>query len=336
MSGFPTAAAAVQAIPANLRWSTAAAKKAAEKGTFIRVGGPKLTKRLLSGAERSWKSTDPSEYTTVFILHPEVRLSGPMEAVRMALSYHYPADAVAAWLATAVTRDNYQSSAAYAQELAALKALAGTKVKKAVADPMTVLNQAAWVAKNIKSADLVKKDGAASTKGSAAAGARGKSLAERVQLLGPGRVLDVSGLDASGKGARDVAMPGARSAKVRIGDLRIISDKRDGFVNALNILFPGQDINAYVAAFDAAMAGRVKAVAPAAAPAAPFPAAFAAPAALPMAVPLPAAPVVVAPAGARTPGRMSPTAVPLVASPGRRGLATVGAAGLPPLGPLRQ
>ena len=51
---FPT----VNVVPAGFRWTNESAAKAAQMGGFLRVGGPLVTKRFLSGATQYFNNAN--------------------------------------------------------------------------------------------------------------------------------------------------------------------------------------------------------------------------------------------------------------------------------------
>src|SRR4030042_5798810 len=92
----------INVIPAGFRWNREAAKTAAERGAFIRVGGAQIGRRTLTGARRAWARADPEENRTIFLL--DHRVTGTPEAVRTALQYAGFSDAdINAAIANAVT-----------------------------------------------------------------------------------------------------------------------------------------------------------------------------------------------------------------------------------------
>jgi len=194
--------------PAQLKWSTKAAEAAQAKHAFLRVGGPKVvTRRYLSGAERSWKKADPSENTTIFSLG--TRLTGTPENVRRAMQWAGFSDSdIAQAIANAITRDNYTTTqaAAYNQEKAAHEA---SKCIKPSAECYS-FTELIDFANKIKEATISTKTG--ESKGSVAAGGKGgsRNLADKVAALprdANGRYLEaynVSKFTEAGTGATKV------------------------------------------------------------------------------------------------------------------------------------
>jgi hypothetical protein len=68
-------------------------------------------------------------------------------------------------------------------------------------------------------------------------GKRGaKPLAEKLEALAEGKVMDVSNLRADGSGAKVVVQPGAKSKKVLVPGFRLVSDKKNGIKAAAKLL----------------------------------------------------------------------------------------------------
>lgn len=97
----------------------------------------------------------------------------------------------------------------------------------------------------------------ASPKGKRAA----KPLAEKLEALAEGKVMDVSNLHVDGSGAKVVAEPGAKSKKVRVPGTRLVSSLKNGVKAAAKLL--GDD--ALVERWMAAKAGGSREASPAAA-----------------------------------------------------------------------
>lgn len=230
---FPT----INVVPAGFRWTQDAAQKAADKGLFLRVGGPQVTRRFLSGAKRSWASADENENRAIF--HPTYRITGTPEAVRTALQYAgLDAAAIQNVLATAITGDNYDKAGAqaYNAEIARHEELKGNKQPTEGYD----FGQILWFGKNIKSAVIQTKAGEQKgvVTGAGRAGA-GESLSEKIGKLPAGKVLDVSNMDINtGKGVRTVAAPKtAKSGKYGTARVPIISNDIDRYVRAIRLAY---------------------------------------------------------------------------------------------------
>ena len=307
---FPT----INVVPAGFRWSADAAGKAGAKGAFIRVGGPQVTRRFLSGAGRSWASVKPEENRTVF--HVGYRITGTPEAVQTALTYAgVNAGDIHQVLATAISRDNYQTTKAaeVAQELAARDALKGAKPATEGYD----WDQIMWFAQNLKSAVIATKTGeqrgAVTSPGRAGAG---ESLADKVRKIAAGKVLDVSNMDVNtGKGVRTVAAPKtAKSGKFGTGRVPIISNDINKYIRAIQLAYGVDGEIAYAADIQVVRQALTNAAAPAVvAPRAPSP------------IRLPGATIAPVP--------VFTAAVPRIASPR---VGTLGGATLPVIPALRQ
>lgn len=240
---FPT----INVVPAGFRWSAEAADKARAKGAFLRVGGPQVTRRYLSGVKRSWTSTKPEENQTIF--HTGYRITGTPEAVRTALQYAgVPAQEIDNVIATAITRDNVGTTK-QAEYLAELQAHAQAKQAKPVAEGYE-WPQILWFGQNIKSAVIATKTG--DQKGPVASpgrGGAGDSLGDKIRKLGQGKVLDVSNMDINtGKGVRSVPAPKtAKSGKFGTARVPIISNDLNKYIRAIQLAYGAEGEQQYAA-----------------------------------------------------------------------------------------
>lgn len=228
---------AINVVPAGYKWSNDAAAKAAAKGQFLRVGGQSVTRRFLSGAKRSWTNVKPEENQTIF--HTGYRITGTPEAVRTALQYAGVSAAdIQQVLATAITRDNYQSTMAQAVNEEMGKHLAA-KGKKPVAEGYE-WDQVLWFAQNIKTAVIATKTG--ETKGAVQTGGKvgtADSLADKIKKLPAGKVIDVSNMDVqTGKGLRTQPAPKTdRAGKYGTGRVPIISNDINKYIRAIQLAY---------------------------------------------------------------------------------------------------
>ncbi|CAH6420787.1 Hypothetical protein HVR_LOCUS1291 [uncultured virus] len=312
---FPT----INVVPAGFRWSVDAANKAGAKGAFLRVGGPQVTRRFLSGAKRSWASADPLENQTVF--STQYRITGTPDNIRTALTYAgIGVDQINQILAAAITRDNFATTmkGTVDQELEAHAALKGAKPAVQGYDWPQIL----WFAQNLKSAVIATKTGeqrgAVTSPGRAGTG---ESLADKIKKLVAGKVLDVSNMDINtGKGVRTISAPKtAKSGKFGTGRVPIISNNLEKYIRAIQLAYGAGAEEQYAADIQVVRQALANVAAPM------------------IAAGGPAAPLVPAvtrvPSPARVPGATiaaAPTftaAVPRVASPPRVG--TLGGANLP-------
>jgi hypothetical protein len=233
-------------------------------------------------------------------------------------------------LATAITGDNYDNSAAaiYNEEIARHEALKGNKQPTEGYD----FGQILWFGKNIKTAVIQTKAGEQKgvVTGAGRAGA-GESLAEKIAKLPVGKVLDVSNMDINtGKGVRTVAAPKtAKSGKYGTARVPIISNDVDRYVRAIRLAYGPDGETAYaadIAVVRQALSGAGQPAVFAAATIAPVPVArVPSPARVPGAT---LAPVPVFTAGG--------AAVPRIASPTVRTMGGAGLPAIPALGALRQ
>lgn len=230
---FPT----INVVPAGFRWSADAAEKARTKGAFLRVGGPQVTRRYLSGVKRSWTSAKPEENQTIF--HTGYRITGTPDAIRTALQYAgVPHDQIEDVIATAITRDNYETTKA--QEVADELALhAQAKIDKPAVEGYD-FNQILWFSQNIKSAVISTKTGeqkgAVTTPGR---GGAGDTLFDKIRKLGQGKVLDVSNMDINtGKGVRSIPAPKTyKSGKYGTDRVPIISNDLNKYIRAIQLAY---------------------------------------------------------------------------------------------------
>lgn len=239
---FPTQNITV--VPQGFKWTVEAAEKAARNHNFIRVGGPTVTTRVLSGAvKRSWKKDDPKENNTIFVT--DYRITGTEENIRAALEYAgYSEQEINKAIANAITKNNYQTIKAdeVNQELADYEQ---AKEQKPQTEPYSWEN-IRWFANNIKFAVFSTKSG--EQHGALAPhGHGGDTLAEKVQKLTQGKVIDVSGMDfMTGKGARTMPMPKTgRAGKFGSGNLPFISNDVEKYRRAIEVVYGAEALNTY-------------------------------------------------------------------------------------------
>lgn len=311
---------ALTVVGPGLKWSVSAAEKAAQKGAFIRVGGHQVTRRFLSGAKRSWTNPDPAEHNTIF--QTDYRITGTPENIRLALeSASVPADTIAQVIASSITRDNWNTTMAgvYENEIRSRDALKGTKpVAEGYEWP-----QILWFAQNIKSAVVASKGEHRGTVASPGRARAGESLADKLQKLGPDKVIDVSNMvNDAGKGARTVPRPKTnKSGKIGnfVRNVNIISNNLNNYIRALQIIYGPDAEVTYAPEIEFVRNSLSAQPALAVAPVAPVP--FATRASPPRAV-----------GATLAPPAVFTTAVPAVASP----LGTIGGGALPALPLLSQ
>jgi hypothetical protein len=240
---FPTQ---VNAVPPGFKWSAQNAQKAAENNAFIRVGGDKtVTRRFLSGAERSWqKLNDPREANTVFSL--EYRITGTPEDIRRALQLAgVTQQDIQAVLANAVTRDNYKTTKAneYNMETDRHKA---SKESKSENGGQYDLKQILWFAQNLKNAQIETSTGGQRL---SVAGGRGGggSIQEKVMNVGPGKIIDVSGMDlVTGKGIKTGNWPKTgKSGKAWAGNIPIMSNDPARYRRAIELVYGPEGLTKY-------------------------------------------------------------------------------------------
>lgn len=229
----------INVVPAGYRWSAEAMQKAAASHSFIRVGGDKLKRNLLSGAKRMWARTTPEDYRTVFSL--DYRIAGTPEAIRTALQYANVApDQIEAVLANAITKDNAATTKAadYINELNAIVAAKGTKA----APDGYEFGQIVWFGQNLKNAVVTSKTG--ELKGGVAGagvgkGGRGQGVLEKYRKLAAGKVVDVSDMDlATGQNAKAIPAPKTfKSGKFGTNNIPIVSKDAAHYRRAIELVF---------------------------------------------------------------------------------------------------
>ncbi len=349
-TSFPTAAVPIHRT-AGFQWTREKALKAAEKNNFIRVGPNQSqpARRFLTGAERKWRSDNPLENESIFILDPNYRISGNVNDVVQALREASIDDAtIQGLLNNAVTKQNYQDGGAYQAlydaEIARRKGL--SKAKSDIKSNYQ-LKDAVWFAENLKGADRtsatgeVIKGGKVVAGAGAGAGAGGKNttIQAKYRVLDENQVLDVSRIDlATGKGYRTMARPtkpsSTKGRKAGAAGVKLISNNLESYVRALELIF-GPNAQQQFAEQIASVRRQLAPVVPAAVQTTGFP--------TPGRFPVPGAPL---PGAALAPPvQFTPVSqVPLVRTPGAGvPLATVGQnqyqqmpslAGLPAFRPL--
>lgn len=238
-------------VPAGLRWTLKGAENHLEKRTFIRVGGDKITTRILSGAPRSWKKDDPEESLTVFNL--QYRITGTPENITAALrSYEEPFgdEQIAEILADCISKDNYQTTKKeeYEEETNACKGLKQDKV--AVVHYTT--EQLLWFGspETMKNMKVENKKSNASSANTSLVKTRvspGGTLTERVEKLNTGvSLLDVSGMDEKFKGVLTKPIPKTnKSGKVWSDQLPFLTDDYDKYYRAVHHVYGDEGILKY-------------------------------------------------------------------------------------------
>lgn len=228
----------VNTVPVGLRWNQKLANKAKQGNYFLRVGGKKApTKRYISGAERSWKSSKPEESSSIFSL--ETRLTGTPSNVTEALRYAgFDANQINDLLASAITSSNYNTSmdAFYKAE----KSSHDSEKKEQKTTTGLELENLEWLVKNLDGVKCVSKTG--ETKCSAVAKGRTgptKPLSERVAALPADSLIDVSNMDkVTGKGATKAKKKyQEKTGKYYAGAVPFLSNNLESYVAALQLVY---------------------------------------------------------------------------------------------------
>lgn len=242
-------------VPAGLKWSSEAAEKAAEKNSFIRVGGEKISHRFLSGSSRSWSNDDAEENRTIFLV--VFRLSGTPENVALALKHAgYTEEQIKSFLSDAITSDNFQTTkkSEFDEEIERHKT---GKLNKPLVDNYD-FEQLKWFAEHIKDAKIENKKSTPKGLGSqdviTVAKTRlspGSSLKERVEKLQDGHLLDVSDMGADFKGVKTKPAPKTeKSGKHFSSDLPFMSNNLDKYIKAVENVYGADGVTKYAKNID--------------------------------------------------------------------------------------
>lgn len=108
----------------------------------------------------------------------------------------------------------------------------GAKKSKSASPKARKSKSASPKARKSKSKSASPKAKRGSPKGKRGA----KPLAEKLEALAEGKVMDVSNLHVDGSGAKVVAQPGSKSKKVLVPGTRLVSDKKNGIKAAAKLL----------------------------------------------------------------------------------------------------
>lgn len=238
-------------VEIGLRWSTDSAEKHANSNSFIRVGGEKASTRFLSGAPRSWSSTNPEENMTVFVL--PLRISGTAEHIKESLRLaqpSYPEEEINEFLSEAITKDNYQSTKAeeYQAEIDAYKKM---KTDKVPVEHYSV-EQLNWFCdpEIIKNVRVESKKSAPKTQGNESVKTRsapGASIKERIEKLNEGFILDISGMTSDYKNIKTKPVPKTnKSGKFYSVPLPFLTNDYDKYYEIVNHVYGSDGLIKYI------------------------------------------------------------------------------------------
>lgn len=213
------------------KWSLEAAKKAALKREYIKIG-PSHGKLMLRGAVARWKKS--LHKNDVYV--PSLRVSGSVEDITnffIALKKD-----VSANLNLAYNSSNYNTTqkAAFDAEMldyeAYSKQLKLDKASKKLREgPGIALKDLQYYVDNLKNATVVKKVSSVSSPKSSK-----NSLLARVKAAkADGKFMDVSKLDSDGKGAVKIS---ANSKRYGVKGLAVVSTNKRHFKMAMKQLGP--------------------------------------------------------------------------------------------------
>jgi len=237
-------------IQNGFKWSRTAAGNASKLGGYVRVGGQSATRRFLSGARKSWASTDPNENRTIFL--PDYRISGTPENVRTALQYAQEDPAqIENSIRNAITRENVDGAMRGLYD-AEIQATCDIKRQRQSGNNKEVygLDVVEYLGRRdvLKGADIVTKTG--ESKGPARSPGRAgptKSLATKLRELPSDKVLDVSNMDmATGKGVRTITKPKSpKTGKHGASGVPIVSNNLERYVEAIRLAYGPEGVNTY-------------------------------------------------------------------------------------------
>lgn len=244
-------------IPPGLKWSSEMATQALNKRTFIRVDEAKgkVVYRFMTGATRSWSSSDPAENQTIF--NVEFRITGTPENVRNALSFTDYAEEVDAIIDESITSENFNNTKAdiYNQEIDDRDSIKKAKVES---DNESIYgwNQYFWFASpdGVNGMEIVSKG--APGKGQPLQGAKkvgAKDLASRLANITPGNMLDVTQMDLE-KGIRIFSKKipadandgkSVRTGKCWSDGIDIMTNDITRYIKALKLIFGADAENSH-------------------------------------------------------------------------------------------
>lgn len=174
------------------------------------------------------------------------RIAGTPEAITYALTAAgIAADQIEACLASSLSKDNYRGDMAptYDEEVAAFEARRRAVVAAAQATPgarmfdvMAAVNPT--VAAGVTKAQARTLGLVAPAKGKGRGA--GKTLADKINELGAGKILDVSSMKPDGTGAHAVNAPTGKTKKLVSQQLPLMSADLEHYLMAINMLPGGE------------------------------------------------------------------------------------------------
>lgn len=263
----------MQIVPRGMQLNDEMINRAREGSYYIKLGnkGGTLT---VTGAPGYWQRD--GNQNVIYI--PSMRIAGTPEDITQVLRTNYNAsDAdIQQYISSGFTSQNYNVPAEqggkaeeFDQEVEEYKKFRQNKENQKQADIVNgrvprplELSDLDWIIPGLPEATTAKSSGAgrrtpSKTKptSGAAKGAKAGGLAQRIQQLAPGKVLDVSNMNESGTGIKTINQPGQGSKKFGVQGLPIVSSDATNFERALTelSLTPDQQ-QAYLHAYTQASA----------------------------------------------------------------------------------
>jgi hypothetical protein len=223
-------------------WTQERAEKAAREGKYISVGGSNLTYRVITGAPKYWNSENEEEKNTVYL--PGVRLTGTKENVEKALQLAgFGQEQIDSSFENALTKENSlqdgELTEKYLEEVKNMKSARAKGTKKK--GRYTQLDQLLALVPLAGEYKLTNKPGKTGTAAQPRGGQR-LSLGEKYQKVeAEGKILDVSNMDETGKGARITATPSKetsqRTGKYIVDGINIMSNNAANYERALRLIW---------------------------------------------------------------------------------------------------
>jgi hypothetical protein len=229
-------------------WNLENVNKNEKDKKYFYVTDSSTTKRLITGARRSWESKDLVQQTTVFI--PKLKLAGPEVFVVKAMEKEgLSKDEIKKYLNTSINSKNFKDSEEFKREFELQgenKKNRKTQTKKFYYSPRTI-NRNHTIMKNCTSTEALPKE-----KKSKPVIKRGETISEKLEVIRKNKlsskkdsVVDVSFMDLeTGKSTKVINRPKtSNSGKFFGGELEIVSNNVESYIYALRFLENDPDVN---------------------------------------------------------------------------------------------
>ena len=239
-----------------MTWSEEARQKALQQHKYIKLGG-KGAHLLLSGALARWKK--PEGVADIYI--PSLRVAGNPAVIRQVLlKLGSPPQEVEAHIQNSYNSQNINDPAVRARFDAEVDALKQYKKavdtqKKYTAGPAVTLDRLDYYLEHLDQTRVTARAPAAGSPAAAPAGSprgRVQPLLKRLQAAkAKGKVLDVTKMDpVKGTNVKMITLaPGTRKLGVNLAQLPLVSNNRENYVRAVQML--GPEYQGFVAQYDA-------------------------------------------------------------------------------------